>query len=228
MTFTNGTQTEKHNSTLNSQTIENVKEYKYLGTTINSKNCSFVPTLADLGCKGKRALYAITSKIPLKLVPIKTMLKLFDACITPILLYGSEIWGAYTNIDHNKWESTPIEKIHTQLLKRILGVNRSTTNIVRGEMGRHSLQAYILNRNKNYIKYVENKCNTTLVKQALNYEQSKMECRPTVPCLLQNHENGLRTHLKNEEEIKHVNKLLRKRRVCEAKFRYKKIVAIEA
>ena len=52
-----------------------------------------------------------TSKISLKLFPIKTMLKLFDACITPILLYGSEIWGAYTNIDHNKWESTPIEEI---------------------------------------------------------------------------------------------------------------------
>ena len=85
-------------------------EYKYLGITINSKNCSFIPTLADLGCKGKRTLYAITSKIPLKLVPIKTMFKLFDACVTPILLYGSEIWGAYTNIDHNKWESTPIEK----------------------------------------------------------------------------------------------------------------------
>ena len=140
LTFTNGTQKEKHNFTLNSETIENVKEYKYLRITINSKKCSFIPTLADLGCKGKRALYAIISKIPLKLFPIKTMLKLFDVCITPILLYGSEIWRAYTNIDHNKWESTPIEKLHTQLIKRILGVNRSTTNIlVRGEIGRHSL-----------------------------------------------------------------------------------------
>ena len=110
MTFTNGTQKEKHNFILNSQTIENVKEYKYLGITINYKNCSSIPTLADLGCKGKRTLYAIT-KIPLKLFPIKTMLKLFDACTIPILLRGSEIWGAYTNIDHNKWESTLIEKI---------------------------------------------------------------------------------------------------------------------
>ena len=59
LTFTNGTQKEKHNFTLNSETIENVKEYKYLGITINSKKCSFIPTLADLGCKGKRALYSI-------------------------------------------------------------------------------------------------------------------------------------------------------------------------
>ena len=85
----------------------------------------------------------------------------------------------------------------TYHLTRILGVNRSTTNIlVRGEIGRHSLQANILNRNINYIKYVENKCNTTLVKQALNYEQTKMECRPTILCLLKNHEKGLSTHLK--------------------------------
>ena len=91
-------------------------------------------------------------------------------------------------------------------------------------MGRHSLQAYILNRNINYIKYFENKCNTTLVKQALNYEQSKMECRPTVLCLLQNHENGLRTHLKNdglrthlknEEEIKRVSKYKLRRAIIE-------------
>ena len=127
----------------------------------------------------------ITSKIPLKLVPIKTMLKLFDACITPLLLYVSEIWGAYANIDHNKWKSIPIEEIHTQLLKKILGLNRSTTNIlVSGEIGRHCLQAYyILNRNINYIKYLENKFNTKLVKQALNYEQSTMDCRPTVLCV---------------------------------------------
>ena len=77
------------------------------------------------------------------------------------------------------------KKIHSQSLKGTLGMNRSTTNIlVRGEIGRHWLQAYILNRNINYIKYVENKCNTTLVTQALNYKQSNMECRPTVVCLL--------------------------------------------
>ena len=95
MTFTYGTQKQNHNFTLNSQTIENVKEYNYLGITINSKNCSFIPTLADLCCKGKWALYAITCKTPFKLSPIKTMFKLFGACITPILLCGSEIWGAY-------------------------------------------------------------------------------------------------------------------------------------
>ena len=35
-----------------------------------------------------------------------------------------------------------IEKMHTQFIKRILGLNRSTTNILaRGELGRYPLQA---------------------------------------------------------------------------------------
>ena len=42
-----------------------------------------------------------------------------------------------------------------------------------------------------------------------------MECRLTVLCLLQNHENGLRTHLKNEEEIKHVSKYKLRRAIFE-------------
>ena len=46
-------------------------------------------------------------------------------------------------------------------------------------------------------------------------EQSKMECRPTVLCLLPNHENRLSTHLKNEKEIKHVSKYKLRRAIFE-------------
>ena len=53
------------------------------------------------------------------------------------------------------------------------------------------------------------------MKQALNYEQSTRECRPTVLCLLQNYENGLGIHLKNEEEIKHVSKYKLSRAIFE-------------
>ena len=43
------------------------------------------------------------------------MLKLFDSCVAPILLYGCEVWG-YENTDI-------IEKVHTQFCKFIFGVN---------------------------------------------------------------------------------------------------------
>ena len=135
---------EKNNFAINNQIIENVKECKYLGITFNRKG-SFTPTLEDLSSRetvGSQALYAIASKIHLKDTPIKTMIKIFDACIAPILLYGSEVWAPYITHDYTKWESTPIERIHTQYLKRLLGVNRSTTHIlVRGETGRNPLLA---------------------------------------------------------------------------------------
>ena len=205
-TFNKGNTKEKNNVAINNQIIENVKEFKYFGITINRKG-SFTPTLEDLSCKGSTVLYAIASKIHLKDTPIKTMLKIFDSCIAPTLLYGSEVWAPYITHDYTKWESTPIERIHTQYLKRLLGVNRSTTNIlVRGETGRNPLLASTLSRNINYIKYLNNKCNSTLVKQALDYETSKKDNRQTILSLVQKHENTLTLQIANNEDIWTISK----------------------
>ena len=103
MTFTKGTQKEKYKFSIDTHPIENVKQYKYLGITINAKKCSFNPTQIDLSCKATNALYAINSKIPLKLMPIKTALKIFDACISPMLLYGIEVWCTLMDNDYKKW-----------------------------------------------------------------------------------------------------------------------------
>ena len=71
--------------TINSKIIENTKEFKYLGISINSKDCSFKPTLSDLSSKTNKAIYSLLSKIPVKLISVKTMVKLFDSCMAPIL-----------------------------------------------------------------------------------------------------------------------------------------------
>ena len=172
MTFTKGTHTqEKFSFKINGHPIDNVKQYKYLGITINAKNCSFLPSLTDLSSKATNALYLLRSRLPLKLLPVKTSLKIFDACISPILEYASEVWCPYLNYDLKKWDTTPIERVHTQFLKRMIGVNYSTTNIlVRKECGRNPLLQKIFNRNINYVRYVKSKDNDTLVKQAFQYE----------------------------------------------------------
>ena len=46
--------------------------------------------------------------------------KLFDTLFLPILLYSSEVWGAYDNIDLKNWDRDPIEKLHTQFYKYYL------------------------------------------------------------------------------------------------------------
>ena len=67
-----------------------------------------------------------------KFLPIDSQHDLFDKLVTPILLYGSEIW-AYENNDI-------IEKLHLRYCKYRLSVNKSTTSsMVYGELGRYPL-----------------------------------------------------------------------------------------
>ena len=85
-------------------------------------------------------------------------------------------------------------------------MNRSTTNVLaRGEVGRTSLQSDILALSIGYIKYLGNKpC--SLVKSALEYESLLTEQRTTILSLFNIHENRLKTHLKNNEDIKTISK----------------------
>ena len=65
-------------------------------------------------------------------LPVDLQLDLFDKLVTPILLYGSEIW-AYENNDVS-------EKLHFRYCEYMLNVNKSTTySIVYGELGRYPL-----------------------------------------------------------------------------------------
>ena len=70
------------------------------------------------------------------------MLKLFDSCVAPILLYGCEVWG-YENTDI-------IEKVHTKFGKLIFGVKKSSHNRtmpIYGELGRYPLSITINTEN---------------------------------------------------------------------------------
>ena len=137
MVFAKGNIKENFEFKLNNQIIEYSKEFKYLGITLNKKG-NFTPTLNDLSCRANKAIFAINSKMNIKFLSPKMLLKLFDSMICPLLLYGCELWEPYLNHDYDRCDSNYIKKIHTQFLKRILGVNRSTTNIlVRGDLGRH-------------------------------------------------------------------------------------------
>ena len=171
MVFSRGN--KKINTTfhVNGAALENVKEFKYLGITVHKKSCSFTPTLNHFKVKATRALYALRSKINFTNLPIKVALKLYDAIIKPILLYGSEVWEPFLNQDNIKWDQNDIERTYLRFLKQTLGVNRSaTTTMVRGELNRHSLQEEILRRNINYAGYIQAKTGNPFVQQAFNYE----------------------------------------------------------
>ena len=67
----------------------------------------------------------------LALKPVK------EKALHPFLSYNSEVWGMYTKQDLEKWDSSPIEKIHLKVFKRYLEVTNKASNIgCRAELGR--------------------------------------------------------------------------------------------
>ena len=179
MVFNRGNKLIKSTFSVNKVVLENVKNVKYLGFTINSKNCSFLPTLEDLSIKAKRVIYALNSKTKISRFPIKLALKLFDTLIKPILMYGAEVWGPYIDFDYTKWESSKIEMTHTQFLKRALGCNFHTSNIMtRGEVGARPLLTDV---NIKVITYIQNilERQQTTVYSALEFERNN-EVSPNI------------------------------------------------
>ena len=105
----------------------------------------------------------------------------FGSLVCPILLYGSEVWEPFINQSVEKWDNNEIEMDRTQFLKRMLGVNRSTSNImVRSDLGRYPLRSRILLRNIRNIKQIRQKADTTLVKQAYSYEITHTDTRISI------------------------------------------------
>ena len=110
-----------------------VNVYKYLGILFSTK-LSFSASCQDLASKGKNALVCIMQKLYiLNNNSLDVFLKLFDACIQPIVNYGAELWALDDAAKH-------CEKTHLFALKRFLGVDRRTPNdLVYGELNRFPL-----------------------------------------------------------------------------------------
>ena len=172
MVFNRGNNLIKSEFYINNIILQNVKIFKYLGFTISAKNCSFAPTMDDLSLRANCAVYALNNKIKLSRLPTRIALKIFKCQIVPILIYGSEVWGPYQNNNYTTWDKSNIERVHTQFLKRILGCNIQTSNIMtRGEVGHRPLLLEILKR---YVLYKKNVIarKTSIVNTAFEFETS--------------------------------------------------------
>ena len=70
-----------------------VNSYKYLGICFSTR-LSFYHACRDLESRAKRALLCIMSKLyRIDCNSINVFLKISDAQVQPIVLYGAEIWG---------------------------------------------------------------------------------------------------------------------------------------
>ena len=118
LTFQKRSNSQKNKFTLGTTEIEHTKNYRYLGLILSSTG-HFGLAVNELKEKARRAFYAIKRKIPID-IPIRTWLKILNAIIDPIILYGSEIWGPLTNQTFPQWEKHPVEALHAELCKIIL------------------------------------------------------------------------------------------------------------
>ena len=77
---------------------------------------------------------------------IMLTIKLFDALISPTLLYGSEIWGVDCN---DQIEKDPAELVQTKFLKWLLGLSKYCSNnyACRAETGRFPMKIEAQYRN---------------------------------------------------------------------------------
>ena len=159
--------------------LESVREYQYLGIILTASG-SFTPAIENLYRKAQKALFHMKSSLHNSNFDPKVGLKIFDHLIKPILLYGSEVWGALStgtnakHMDHwfeNRSVETKFEKLHMHFCKYILNVNSKTTNMaLYGETGRYPLNINVWKHIIKYLVHLQSSDDGNLIKYA--YEEA--------------------------------------------------------
>ena len=172
MVFRNGGQLPQNLMfTFKGSNIEIVKKFCYLGIVFTAGGSSFETqkTLAGQALKAiftlNKYLHKFTSLMPAHI------LDLFDKLISPILNYGSEVWG------FNK--ATAVETVHLSFCKRMLGIKQTTQNdFVYGELGRMDYQSIrYINIVKFWLKIIHTE-NHKYIKCIYQMMLNDMEIKP--------------------------------------------------
>ena len=130
--FSQGRRTAKKPFMYNGKEVKVVDEYTYLGVIFNY-NGSFKKAIENQKAVGLRAMQALLTKIRVLSLDIDTAMELFQRCVMPILLYGSEIWAFDKHV-------SSLEVFYKGFLKQILHVYKATpTCMVLGETGQPKL-----------------------------------------------------------------------------------------
>ena len=129
----------EHRWTLNGVELEVVREYSYVGLVV-AANGKWDTAKDQLAKKATRAIYSLCMNMKkFGQFDVKVMLKLFDAQISPILTYGTEIWGVT--------DTQCVELVASNYYRMLLGLTKNASvTFVRGELGRYSLTPHIYTR----------------------------------------------------------------------------------
>ena len=108
---------------------------------------------------------------------VNTSMHIFDHTVKPVLLYGSEIWGALNpssprlrnDVSLDKiYQNIDLDKLNTKFCKFTLGVNKKSSNFaVYAEMGRRPFYLDIVKSMLLFWHRVENMPSDSLLYNAL-------------------------------------------------------------
>ena len=135
---------------LNSQLIESVETWKYLGFHMNCKGNADTHAI-EISKRCGHPIFFLRKLAASSAVSIHQLLQFFTAMIESIVLYASEAWGAFISWNFGPWDRSLFERINFRSCKAILQVSSATDNIgARSEVGKSPLLYSIQKRSIRY------------------------------------------------------------------------------
>ena len=133
--FKRGNSRTVHTWKYGNEEIQNIFTIPYLGVTFSS-NGLFTQAQCKLADQANKSLFLLYKKLDsFKDLKPSVAIDLFDKYISPVLSYGSEVWGFH--------KAPEIEQVQLNFCKRLLRVKRTTQNdFVYGELGRYPMYIF--------------------------------------------------------------------------------------
>ena len=97
-----------------------VNQFNYLGMLFNY-NGKFNETQKHVAQQGRKAYFAINSKLKSQYFNVQTQCSVFDTYVDSILRYSSEIWGFHKAPD--------VKKIHIDFCKKYSELKRAHVTV---------------------------------------------------------------------------------------------------
>ena len=140
--FSNGKVTKYPTFLFGHSKVDVVEDYVYLGVLFH-RTGSFQKAIMKQIKQATKSFHTLMTKVRYLHLPVDLTLELFQQLVVPVLLYGSEVWGA-SNIEQ-------IDVFQRKCLKQILGVKTLTPSVmVYGETGNVPVSELVKLRMINY------------------------------------------------------------------------------
>ena len=164
----------KHEFNFNGETLDCVREYKYLGVTFCLSGLFSVAS-SELYKKAPKGIFKLKSIFGSTYPKSSIASHIFDHTIKPILTYGCEIWASMSktvrtteNIIDSLYQTLHGEKLHTKCCKYVLGVHSKSSNLACVcELDRFPIYTDICNDILKYYFYASHKTDDSLTGQTL-------------------------------------------------------------